>query len=70
MTNYSNFTSKMGHDLDMNQIDLFNCLLAWIAKNRLFIEKKSDEEAWEISDLRKIVHQLCQATLDMKSTKY
>jgi hypothetical protein len=54
----------------MNQIDLFNCLLAWIAKNRLFVEKKSDEEAWEITDLRKIVHQLCQATLDMKSTKY
>lgn len=57
-SNYSNFTAKMGQELDSRQIDLFNCLLGWLAKTRLFPDKQTGE-AWEITDLRKIVIPLC-----------
>lgn len=64
-SNYSNFTVKQSAEMDNKQIDLFDCLLAWFVKERLFPEKKQAD--WEISDLRKIVFPLCQATLDTKS---
>lgn len=65
-SNYSNFTAKQATEIDSKQIDSFDCLLAWFLKDRLFAEKKQPE-TWEISDLRKIVFQLCQATVDQKS---
>jgi len=57
-TNYSNFTAKQAVEMDEKQIDLFNCLLQWFVKYRLFPDKKQDD-AWEVSDLRKIVFPLC-----------
>lgn len=60
---YSNFGKV---ELDVNQLDLFNCLLQWFAKTRMFPEK-APEESWEVSDLRKLIFLLCTACLDNRS---
>jgi hypothetical protein len=65
LSNYKTWSSAK-HELDEKQLELFNYLLAWFTKTRLFPEKAT-EESWEISDLRKIVHPLAQAAVDNRS---